>query len=393
MSEASRLYDKVAPWLLQNGQWRDVRHAQTLAWMVVGLLLSGQIALSSWAEHTFSRALYAASRERRLARWLDNERIMINELYLPLIQQSLRQTALPELFVALDTSRLNERLCLIRLSLIYRGRAIPLAWRVVAHASATVSWELIQPVLAQAARTLPSGMVVTLLADRGFVDLAMLRYLRDELGWHWRVRLKRSNWLYWRAGRRCKAGHLTLKAGHACFLHNIAVGAQERVSGVHLAVGTSPTAKESWYVLSDQPTSLATFADYRLRFDIEENFLDDKSNGFQLHKSRLSEPEAMERLCLVLSIATLLLVMLGTELRDAAERRIVDSHWTRGLSYFKLGWKWLRHALMRALPFELATTLDLTPDPEPVRPSARTPTFSFDFARLTTFDWATRPPT
>lgn len=391
MSEASRLYDKVAPWLLQNGRWRDVRHGQTLAWMVVGLLLSAQIALSGWAEYTLSRALYAASRERRFARWLNNERIELNELYLPLIRQVLSLEAAPALAVALDTSRLNATLCLIRVSLIYRGRAIPLAWRVVAHRSATVRWELIQPVLRQAARTLPRAATVTLLADRGFVDLGMLRYLRDELGWHWRVRLKGSNWLYWRGGRRCKVGRLKLKAGHACFLHNIAVGARERLTGVHLAVGTSPNAKESWYVLSDQPTALETFADYRLRFDIEETFLDDKSNGFQLQKSQLSEPAAMERLCLVLAVATLLLVMQGTRLSDAAHRRTVDSHWSRGLSYFKLGWKWLRRVLTRALPFALATTLDLAPDPEPVRPSASAPSFSFSFSRLTTFDWHSRP--
>jgi len=32
--------------LLKQASWRDVRHLNTLAWMVVGLLLSGTIYLS-----------------------------------------------------------------------------------------------------------------------------------------------------------------------------------------------------------------------------------------------------------------------------------------------------------------------------------------------------------
>lgn len=39
----------------------------------------------------------------------------------------------------------------------------------------------------------------------------------------------------------------------------------------------------------------------------EENFLDDKSNGFQLEASRLRSAVALERLCLVLSLTTLYL--------------------------------------------------------------------------------------
>jgi hypothetical protein len=48
-----------------------------------------------------------------------------------------------------------------------------------------------------------------------------------------------------------------------------------------------------------------TFEEYGLRFDIEENFLDDKSNGFQLESSLIRSAAALERLCVVLAITTL----------------------------------------------------------------------------------------
>ena len=66
---------------------------------------------------------------------------------------------------------------------------------------------------------------------------------------------------------------------------------------------------------------------------IEENFLDDQSNGFQLESSRLRRIHALERLFLVLSVATLYLVMLGTTIVESGERKKFDPHFKRGLSY------------------------------------------------------------
>jgi hypothetical protein len=65
------------------------------------------------------------------------------------------------------------------------------------------------------------------------------------------------------------------------------------------------TEPRSWYLVSDEPTDRQTFEEYGLRFDLEENFLDDKSNGFRVESSRLETAEALERLFLVLAVATL----------------------------------------------------------------------------------------
>ena len=45
------------------------------------------------------------------------------------------------MYGALDTSMLWNTYCLIRLSVIYRGRAVPFGWRVIEHGSAAVSFE------------------------------------------------------------------------------------------------------------------------------------------------------------------------------------------------------------------------------------------------------------
>jgi hypothetical protein len=132
---------------------------------------------------------------------------------------------------------------------------------------------------------------------------------------------------------------------------------------VHLALGRPQASQEYWFVVSDEPTESKTFEEYGLRFDIEENFLDDKSNGFQLESSLIRSAEALERLCCVLALTTLYLVAQGTEVVTQGKRRWVDAHWFRGQSYLKIGWSWVKLALSRG--YELISSVHLPAEPDP----------------------------
>jgi hypothetical protein len=94
--------------------------------------------------------------------------------------------------------------------------------------------------------------------------------------------------------------------------------------------------------------------EYGLRFDIEENFLDDTSHGFQLESSLIRSAQALERWCLVLAITTLYVVSVGTLVVKQGKRRLVDPHWFRGSRYLKMGWHWVHDALNQG--YELFTT-------------------------------------
>jgi len=50
---------------------------------------------------------------------------------------------------------------------------------VVAHSSSTVRLWTIQRVLRQAARVMPDGVAIVLLADRGFADGKLMKYLKQ----------------------------------------------------------------------------------------------------------------------------------------------------------------------------------------------------------------------
>ena len=119
---------------------------------------------------------------------------------------------------------------------------------------------------------------------------------------------------------------------------------------------------DPWFVVSDEPTDAKTLDEYALRFDIEEAFLDEKSGGYQIHISELATPEALERLILILAVATLHFTSIGVGVVHAGKRRRVDTHWDRGLSYLKIGWRWQRQRYLREWQTFAPFWLDPAPD-------------------------------
>jgi hypothetical protein len=110
---------------------------------------------------------------------------------------------------------------------------------------------------------------VVFVADRGFADTELLAQVR-RLGWHLRMRLKAS-FGGARAGHLpCKVEDFPLAPGRALVLHHGAITA-EHYGPVSLALARHTRNGESWYVVSDEPTSVHTVVEYGWRFDIEEN--------------------------------------------------------------------------------------------------------------------------
>src|SRR5437867_1822406 len=127
MSEAKQLYrdlmNALLP-ILPRTIYGDIRRVANLVWALVGLCLTHTVRLEAWSEILESRAQYAASRVRRFARFLHNTAIDPHEWYKPFVQAVLKDwPADMQLYIALDTTALTP-FVLIRVSLIYRGRAI-----------------------------------------------------------------------------------------------------------------------------------------------------------------------------------------------------------------------------------------------------------------------------
>lgn len=371
MGNSLKLYRTILEMIWETGvRFHDLRCLMTYAWAIVGLLMSHSIHLGSWAMHRIGSAK-AASKERQLSRWLHNDKIKPGALYRTLIKAALIDWAGERIYLAMDSSVLWDRFVIVRIALVYRGRSLPLSWVVLPSQSASVAFEDYQIILEQANLVLPEDCQATLLADRGFVDNRLFCLARD-FGWGFRIRLKGSIKVH-RAGKpTTKVSRLMPAKGQALFLHKVWL-TDRKFGPVHLALAHVQTTNgyEQWSILSDDPTDLHTFDEYGLRFDIEENFLDDKSAGFQLESSEIRTAQALSRLCLVLATATLYLASNGVITVTLGLRRFVDAHWSRGLSYFKIGWRWIHFALtqgIRLLPF---LWFDPSPDQDLVFASKR----------------------
>jgi hypothetical protein len=369
MPQPSVLYDTLLN-LLKQAPWRDRRHLSTLAWMVAGLLSSGWVALDEWTPYVTGRAVFAQSTVRRFGRWLSNPRIDVLRMHAALLRPVLEGLRDARLYVVLDTTMLWGGFCVVQLSLSYRGRSIPLAWKVLKHASSSVAFRDYRGVLGFAARLL-RGREVVLLADRGFVHGELLAWVRGEPGWHFRVRGKRDMRLFRWGGKGFRRLALRLSAGEVRHYHGIYLSKAHLP--VNLSVGWEKGAKEPWIVVSDEPTDAETLREYGLRFSIEEGFLDHKSGGFQWESSKLRDAKALQRLCFVMAVATLVLVCQGVAVVDAGKRRQVDPHWFRGLSYARIGWNWIRRAIARGEALVDRLALLTAQDPEPARASRRQP--------------------
>jgi hypothetical protein len=61
----------------------------------------------------------------------------------------------------------------------------------------------------------------------------------------------------------------------------------------------------------------------------------------------------------------LLLTVQGQQVVAAEQRRVVDAHWQRGNSYFRIGWDWFKGILYQGWHWCGSISLSGKPDPEP----------------------------
>ena len=369
MSESEQLHSNILVHLRKKLPGEDMRRLQVLAWAVTGLLLEKTINISLWVL-VVSGEVLAASRERRFRRWLHNRHVDVRAFYSPFIREALAEWAGRRLYLALDCSTIAGRWTMLKISLVYRGWVVTVAWLVLGPTANIVPLNKYRDLLHHVATLLPAGCEVVLLADRGFRDTKLMKCLRKELNWHFRIRLIKSTTVTLPDGKTKALRDFRLDPGEMRFLQQVTITAQHYP--VNLAFAWDPKAKDDpWYIATDELASPASLDEYGLRFDVEEGFLDDKSNGFQLEATQLNDPNAISRLLLIMALTTLYVTALGTEVVASGARRFIDTHWRRGLSYFQIGWRALRQAVYRASLLFSSWRLSSEPDPFPVRHSSR----------------------
>ena len=363
MTQHPPLYNQLMQYLRQHSHYSDKRHLITLSWMVMGVLLSQSLHLTEWEPYVVSRATQAQSYQKRWGRFLTNQKVEVEKIYLPLLMAAIAKWSKTRVYLALDTTMLWNKYCMTHLSIICNGRAIPFLWSVIEHNSATIGFEVYRPLLRKASWLLRNQDDVMLLADRGFANQTLLKWLKSR-SWHYSIRIPRDT-LIWGVHRwcACPVSGLRTVRGEAKMYHQVRLW-ESGIETVNLALAYPEKVAEPWAVRGRMPSSrrrrrtarprctdetptLQTLWQYGLRFRVEELFLDSKSGAFGLADSRLRDSQKLNRLYLVVAIAILYSTIMGTTVQLSGLRQQVDIHYSRGLSYLKIGLRWLRGTIYK----------------------------------------------
>jgi hypothetical protein len=343
MSTSTPLYNQLLSLLSQHSQYRDWRHLKALAWMVNALICSGKINLSEWESYVVSQATKAQSIERRWQRFVRNRRVKVRSLYIPLVMAAINEWKHQRVYLALDTTMLWNRFCIIHLSVVCGGRAIPFLWKVLAHKSSTVAFGEYKLMLRLAQRLLSNYPDMMLLADRGFANHQLTKWLKNS-NWHYCLGLPCDVTLHGARRHPIELKYLYPPKSEAVFYHHVGLWLDGEIR-CNIVLANVQGVKEPWAVITDEEPSLQTLWQYGLRFRVEELFLDSKSGAFQLEESKIRDCQSLERLYLVAAVALLFATAHGMTIQLNGLRTQVDPHWKRGLSYLKIGLRWLKGVL------------------------------------------------
>ena len=238
----------------------------------------------------------------------------VTTCFAPLLRWILTDWPCPRLAVALDATNLFDRLIVLSLSIVYRGTAIPVAWKVL-RANVPHPWEPEWKTLLHwlHGQVDPSWTVVV-LTDRGLYARWLFQAIVD-LGWHPMMRITRRNrflpagwvnhqpvwWFVSQVGRRWQGRGVAFPTT-----------AESRLACTLLACW-SEGHDDGWYLITDLPPQVAEAAWYGLRMGIEHGFEQFKSGGWQWQKSRMTDPDRASRLWLAIAVATRWVVSVGGE--------------------------------------------------------------------------------
>ncbi len=177
---------------------KDMPHLSPAQARVLGWWSYGMVMTQSCACHTVALFLglvcgegYHALRQR-LRAWcydaadkkgLSRQEIAVTGSFAPLLAWVMRLWQGPQVALALDATHLGDRFIVLTMSVVYRGCALPVAWKVL-PAQETHAWRREWLRLLRLLRpAIPSDRTVLVLADRGLYARWLFHRI-VRLGWH-----------------------------------------------------------------------------------------------------------------------------------------------------------------------------------------------------------------
>jgi hypothetical protein len=219
----------------------------------------------------------------------------------------------PRLALALDATTLKQRFTVLVISVVYRGCAIPVAWKVVGALEKGAWKPHWLKLLEKLAGSVPEHWTVLVMSDRGLYAPWLYAKIVD-LRWHPFMRINKQG--NFRPQGEAKFRSLATAAPSVgsgwCGKVDCFSGEVSRLQCTLLA-RWDEGYEEVWVIVTDLAPAQATAVWYGMRSWIEGGFKDTKRGGWGWHQTKMVDPERAERLWLAIAVATLWAVSVGGE--------------------------------------------------------------------------------
>ena len=298
------------------GEDLHAKRVYSLANATLGAMTSASLAVHAIGQGlALARGLHTKHAVKQVDRLLSNRGIdpwALAEHWVPYVLAER-----PAAVVALDWTDFDAdgQTSIVASLVTGQGRAIPLVWRTVEKATlkdARNDHE--DAVLRRLREVVPAGVAVTVVADRGFGDQKLYRFLTEELGFGYVIRFRGLIYVTDAKGKTKAAAEWVGPGGKARTLRRAAVTAERYPVATVVCVHDKDMAEPWCLAASDPEASAATLiGHYARRWEIESSFRDSKNlrYGMGLGLARVKEPERRDRLWLLSALAMVLLTLLG----------------------------------------------------------------------------------
>jgi hypothetical protein len=351
MSDTYRRYRAIKRAIMQFYQPRPTghreKHLNTLCALICGLVGGKHAHLPTIADHAPSNGARQESLIKRFTRWVKHDQHTIDGWFLPVAHHLLTTLASQPIQLVMDGSVVGRGCIALMLSVVYHGRALPLCWLVVRGAKGHLPQEMHCTLLSHVQAIMPKDATVIFLGDGEFDGTKLQADLRC-LNWHYVCRTA-SNILLSSCAVRFHVGDLGPPRGERLAVTPAWMTA-EQYGPISILAIWEQRCEQPIYLVTNMADLDMALAMYKKRPHIETFFSDQKSRGFQLHKSHLSDPMRLCRLLIASCLAYVWIIYLGVCAVREDWMKQLHRQDRCDLSLFRLGLRLLARCLKDHIP-------------------------------------------
>lgn len=353
MSDSRRRYRAILDALKQLYPFEPkgnlARHLNTLAALISGIVGSQRVNLPAIAAKAPDRAK-PESRIKRYTRWVINERIEVETYFTPFAEALLASLSQFTLALVMDGSVVGRGCVTLMVGVVYKKRALPIGWIVVKGSKGHFPEETHVKLLEQIYALVPEGADVIFLGDGEF-DGITLQATLDSYGWAYVCRTAKNIILYVDGEEFTFEEVGVMRGRPPISVPDVAFTRQAYAYGpVHAVACWKEEYEEPLYLVTSLELAEEACYWYEKRFQIETFFSDQKSRGFHLHKSHISDPVRLSRLMIAACLAYIWIVFLGVQAKREGWDKVIHRTDRCDLSLFQLGLRLLDHFLNEGMP-------------------------------------------